>query len=109
LRPARIGWNKHPCEKGAFQPMAKLRRHKNQIQQRRNRMGVVMIKCPGTGRAIPTGMKSERNRFRSSPVFFARTFCSICQTNHEWFAREAWVHEPEEEWRMSGPAFALSA
>jgi len=22
------------------------------------------------------------------PVFFARTYCSICQANHEWFARE---------------------
>ena len=67
-------------------------------------MGVVMIKCPGTGRAIPTGMKADRERFRCSPVFFARTFCSICQTNHEWFAREAWVHEPEEKWRMHEPA-----
>jgi hypothetical protein len=27
-------------------------------------------------------------------VFFARTFCSICQANHEWFAKEAWVYEP---------------
>ena len=45
-------------------------------------MGVVMIKCPGTGQAISTGMKADRERFRSSPVFFARTFCSICQANH---------------------------
>ena len=63
----------------------------------RNKMGVVMIKCPETGRAIPTGMKADRERFRSSPVFFARTFCSICEASHEWFAREAWVHEPAEE------------
>jgi len=27
-------------------------------------------------------------------VFFARTYCSICQANHEWFAKDAWVHEP---------------
>ena len=60
-------------------------------------MGVVMIKCPETGRAIPTGMKADRERFRSSPVFFARTFCSICEASHEWFAREAWVHELAEE------------
>ena len=71
--------------------------------QRRSKMGVVMIKCPETGHAIPTGMKADRERFRCSPVFFARTFCSICEANHEWFAREAWVHEPEEKWRMHEP------
>ena len=60
-------------------------------------MGLVMIKCPGTGRAIPTGMEADRERFRRSPVFFARTFCSICKTSHEWFAREAWVHDPNEK------------
>jgi hypothetical protein len=27
-------------------------------------------------------------------VFFARTHCSICRANHEWFAKEAWVYEP---------------
>jgi hypothetical protein len=59
-------------------------------------VGTVMIKCPQTGRAIPTGMKADRDKFRRSAVFFARAYCSICQTNHEWFAREAWVHEPRE-------------
>lgn len=56
-------------------------------------MGMVMIKCPQTGRAIPTGIQIERERFRSSPVFFSRTRCPICHTDHAWFAREAWVHE----------------
>ena len=50
-------------------------------------MGVVMIKCPATGRAIPTDIMMDRERFRCSPVFFGRTFCSICKTSHEWFAR----------------------
>lgn len=69
-------------------------------------MGVVMIKCPETGHAIPTGMNADWERFRSSPVFFARTFCLICETNHEWFAREAWVHEPEKNRNMAA-AFDL--
>ena len=72
-------------------------------------MGEVMIRCPETGHAIPTGMKADQESFRSSPVFFARTFCSICQTSHEWFAREAWVHEPEEKWRRKGAAFVLQS
>ena len=65
-------------------------------------MGVVMIKCPGTGHAIPTGMKADRESFRAHLLL-------ICQANHEWFAREAWVHEPDEKWRMHEPAFALQS
>lgn len=64
-------------------------------------MGVIMIKCPRTGRAIKTGMKSDRETFRCSPVFFSRTYCTSCRTNHEWFARHAWVYEPEEELRKA--------
>ena len=57
-------------------------------------MGMVMIKCPQTGRAIPTGITIDRERFRCSPVFFSRTRCPVCHADHAWFAREAWVHEP---------------
>jgi hypothetical protein len=64
------------------------------------KVGNIMIKCPQTGRAIPTGIKADRERFRRSAVFFARTYCSSCQTNHEWFAREAWVYEPGETAQM---------
>lgn len=54
-------------------------------------MGIVMIKCPNTGRVISTGMKADRPRWDSTPVFFSRTYCPVCRTAHEWFAREAWV------------------
>ena len=66
----------------------------------RLKLGVIMIKCPQTGRAIPTGMKADRESFRRSAVFFARTHCSICETNHDWFAKEAWVHEPSVDCRV---------
>lgn len=76
-------------------------------------MGVVMIKCPQTGRAISTGMAADRETFRCSAVFFARSYCAICETNHEWFAKEAWVDEPhppsskatvKASWPMAGGA-----
>lgn len=56
-------------------------------------MGPVMIKCPDTGRDIPTGMIADRTTFSATPVFFARVLCPFCKTEHEWFAREAWVCE----------------
>jgi len=31
----------------------------------------------------------------------SRTHCSICQTNHDWFAKEGWVYEPSVD-RESG-------
>lgn len=56
-------------------------------------MGTVMVRCPATGRAISTGIETDQSRFDRAPVFFAGTYCPICRTNHEWFARDAWVDE----------------
>jgi len=57
-------------------------------------MGMVMVKCPQTGHAIPTGIETDRESFRRSAVFFSRTRCPICRADHAWFAPEAWVVEP---------------
>ena len=57
-------------------------------------MGMLMVKCPQTGHAIPTGIKTDRESFGRRAVFFSRTRCPICRTDHAWFAREAWVDEP---------------
>jgi hypothetical protein len=54
-------------------------------------MGTVMIRCPTTGREISTGIQAEREKFGRSPVFFARSYCPLCQTDHEWFAAQAWI------------------
>jgi|SRR6266545_5739829 len=59
-------------------------------------MGTVMIRCPETGREISTGFEADPAHFKSTPVFFARSYCPICRTEHEWFAQEAWVCEPGE-------------
>lgn len=56
-------------------------------------MGMVMIRCPRTGREIPTGIRTEPSRFACTPVFFADTDCPACGQRHQWFAREAWVAE----------------
>jgi hypothetical protein len=56
---------------------------------------MVMVKCPQTGQAIPTGIKTDRESFGRRAVFFSRTHCPICRTDHAWFAQEAWVDEPE--------------
>jgi hypothetical protein len=55
--------------------------------------GAVMIKCPQTGRTIPTGIVASRASFHATPVFFARAHCPYCNAEHEWFAQQAWVCE----------------
>ena len=54
-------------------------------------MAMMMIRCPKTGRAISTGRYVTSAAFRSSPVFFSRTYCPLCRVTHEWFATDAWV------------------
>jgi hypothetical protein len=56
-------------------------------------MGIVMIRCPATGRDISTGIKVDRPRFECSPVFFAQTYCPFCRSEHQWFAKDAWVED----------------
>jgi hypothetical protein len=56
-------------------------------------VGVVLIRCPQTGHVIPTGIEADRQSFARAPVFFSRTFCPLCRTNHEWFAKDAWVRD----------------
>jgi len=63
-------------------------------------MGAVMVRCPETGRDIPTGLVTDRKSFDATPVFFARD-CPICRAEHEWFAKEAWVCEAEPRARRS--------
>jgi hypothetical protein len=60
-------------------------------------VGVVMIICPKTGNEISTGMETDRSTFSYTPVFFGRTYCPVCRTHHEWFAKDAWVDEPKRK------------
>ena len=54
-------------------------------------MGMLMIRCPNTGRAISTGRHIESRFFSSTPVFFSSTYCPHCRARHEWFVKDAWV------------------
>ena len=60
-------------------------------------MGELMIRCAKTGKPVSTGIHMEHAKFRSMPVLFSSSYCLACGTSHEWFAREAWMCEPEAE------------
>jgi hypothetical protein len=57
-------------------------------------MGVVMIRCPRTGRAVSTEIETELSVFNRLPVVPARMCCPLCGEEHIWTASEAWLDEP---------------
>ena len=54
-------------------------------------MGLIMIRCPESGREIPTGIEMDMAEFQRAPVFFSTVQCPVCKREHEWFAKDAWV------------------
>jgi hypothetical protein len=54
-------------------------------------MGVIMIACPSTGRAVSTGIETmEVDRL---PTVIATTVCPACGRVHEWTKHDAWLAE----------------
>lgn len=64
-------------------------------------MGAVMVKCPDTGLPFNTGLRAERDEFQRMPVFFARALCPHCRTEHQWFAKDAWVAEEQRQFEAA--------
>jgi hypothetical protein len=61
--------------------------------------GMLMIRCPATGRVISTGYAADPVRFRNLPEFYSVTYCPACRAEHHWFSRDAWIGakcEPQE-------------
>jgi hypothetical protein len=84
-------WRQTIFASGRYADHAKL----SCISPQERSMGTVMVKCPETGHSIPTGIVADSESFSATPVFFAKVYCPLCRTEHEWFAKEAWVRESE--------------
>lgn len=61
-------------------------------------MGVLMIKCPSTGRAVSTGI--ETFAVERLPIVIATAKCSACGRVHEWTVNDAWLADGGHEYRM---------
>jgi hypothetical protein len=71
-------------------------------------MGMLMIRCPKANRPIFTGRCLDSSTFRSTPVFFSRTYCPYCRVTHEWFAKDAWIDDCESFERETLPVGRIS-
>jgi hypothetical protein len=57
-------------------------------------MGVVMIKCPNTGKDVSTGIETDATSFAHVGDVLAHSRCPLCGQEHAWWKREAWLTEP---------------
>ena len=57
-------------------------------------MGTVMIRCPGTGEDISTGIETDSLSFARLPDVLTHSRCPACGLEHVWWKREAWLTEP---------------
>jgi hypothetical protein len=47
-------------------------------------MGVVAMRCPRTGREVPTGAEMEREEFQNLRPMIYRMRCPACGSEHVW-------------------------
>jgi hypothetical protein len=52
-------------------------------------MGVLMLKCPTTGREFSTGIFAEEDTFKKLPNTVTKATCPHCSRLHSWWTREA--------------------
>ena len=54
-------------------------------------MANVMIRCPKTGEAVPTGIAMEPDSWRSTQMSDNRIQCSSCGEVHVWQKEDAFL------------------
>lgn len=60
-------------------------------------MGIIMIACPATGRAVSTGI--EMSAVDQLPTVKATMSCPACGRVHEWTKDQAWLADGGEQYR----------
>jgi hypothetical protein len=68
-----------------------------EAEQEEGIMGMVMIDCPNTGRAVSTGI--EMFSIEPLPTVAAQTVCPFCGRVHKWTKNDAWLAEGGEQYR----------
>ena len=58
-------------------------------------MGVIMVKCPNTGRELSTGIETDEAGFARLPRLLTYSLCPLCRLEHAWWKREAWLADGE--------------
>lgn len=52
-----------------------------------------MIKCPKTGKPVPTGVVMDAASFATASLTGNRVKCPHCPETHRWDKKDAWLEE----------------
>ena len=58
-------------------------------------MGILMIRCPRTGKDVPSGIETDSLSFERTPAFTGHFRCPLCRVDHEWSKIDGWVRESD--------------
>jgi hypothetical protein len=63
-------------------------------------MGVLVVKCPQTGKMFSTGIQADAETFQNLPQVQTRSKCPHCGLDHLWRQRDAVLSDglPPSEW-----------
>lgn len=56
-------------------------------------MARIMIKCPKTGKPVPTGVVMDAASFATASLTGNRVKCPHCPETHRWDKKDAWLEE----------------
>ena len=59
-------------------------------------MGDILVKCPHTFQAVPTGLKAEWVLLGSLPPVAIPFVCAACGQTHTWKRQDAWIGNAPE-------------
>jgi hypothetical protein len=65
-------------------------------------MGVLMLKCPQTGREFSTGIHIDEASFKRLPDTVTKEACPHCGQLHSWWTREARLSDTVQPMRRAG-------
>lgn len=54
-------------------------------------MAAILIRCPTTNRAVPTGFKADAETFESIDYYQLKFNCPACGAVHTWSKENAWL------------------
>lgn len=58
-------------------------------------MASVMVKCPITGKEVPTGVDMDKFSFQTARMSGNSFRCRACGQMHTWDKDQAWLEEPK--------------
>ena len=56
-------------------------------------MGVLLIRCPVTGKEFSTGIETDAQSLELIPDTVAQSLCPHCGNDHAWSKFDAWLRE----------------